>query len=75
MKTQTQENTKPMLHAEQLEQLMDNYGLPRLLAEMADIAYGKAEHVQSNWQDKTLAAQWTRCGAKLASLGHNLPRL
>jgi len=67
--------TKPFLHSEHLEQLIDAYGLPRLLAEMADIAYGKAEHVQSNWQDERLAKAWTKVGMELAALGHNTPRL
>ena len=68
-------NTKPMLHAEHLEQLIDAYGLPRLLAEMAGIAYGKAEHCQVNWQDTPLSKQWAEIGKELAKLGHTIPRL
>lgn len=68
-------DTKPMLHTDHLEQLIDCYGLPRLLAELAEIAYAKAEHVQTNWQDTALASQWTSIGGKLAKLGHNIPRL
>lgn len=60
--------TKPMLHAEHLEQLIDSYGLPRLLGTLSDIAYLKAEHIQNNWQDNTLSKQWVRIGDKLAKL-------
>lgn len=66
---------KTLLSTDHLEQLIDNYGLPRLLSELAEIAFSKADHVQSNWQDKSLALQWTRCGNKLTRLGHELPRL
>lgn len=64
-----------MLHAEHLEQLIDSYGLPRILETLADIAYAKAEHVQSNWQDKNLAKGWTNIGNQLAKLGNHIPRL
>lgn len=64
-----------MLHAEHLEQLIDCYGLPRLLAELSTIAYAKAEHLQTNWQDNILSKAWVRAGDRLAKLGHELPRL
>lgn len=67
--------TKPMLHTEHLEQLIDCYGMPRMLSELAAIAYAKAEHVESNWQDANLAEAWTAIGNKLAKLGHSIPRL
>lgn len=66
---------KPMLHSEHLEQLMDSYGLPRLLHELAQIAYAKADHVQTNWQDKQLAQAWTRIGDRLGKFAHETPRL
>lgn len=72
---QSTDSMKPMLHAEHLEQLIDSYGLPRLLAELAIIADAKADHVQHNWQDHALASQWAKIGQKLAKLGHETPRL
>lgn len=65
---QSAETIKPMLHAEHLEQLIDAYGLPRLPATFAEIAHAKAEHVQTNWQDKQLAGQWTIAAQKLERL-------
>lgn len=68
-------DSKPILHTEHLEQLIDAYGLPRILAELGAIAYAKAEHIQTNWQDRTLSRQWSRLGDKLTQLGHEMPRL
>lgn len=43
---------------EQLEQLVDRFGLGMILDELAIICDEKAEHVQSNWQDGHLAKVW-----------------
>ena len=50
-----------------LELLADQIGLANLLDQLADICAEKAEHVANNWQDATLAAEWRRAGAVLAT--------
>lgn len=56
---------KPMLHAEHIEQLIDAYGVARLLETIADICGQKAEHIESNWQDALLSKQWEKAGFKI----------
>ena len=60
---------------EQPELLIDSHGMPYLLAAFAEIAHSKSEHVQTNWQDKQLAAAWTRISRNLSKLGCKTPRL
>jgi hypothetical protein len=41
-----------------LEAILDRVGNARLVDALSRIASEKAEHVQTNWQDKTLARTW-----------------
>lgn len=41
-----------------LESIVDRFGMGPVLAELAVIAYAKAEHVQSQWHDAELAKRW-----------------
>lgn len=66
---------KPMLHKDQLESLIDSYGLPVLLETLGQIAGEKAGHVAENWQDRALARAWDHCATKLYTLSAKLPRL
>lgn len=50
---------------EDLEALVDQHGLRGVLVALADIARLKADHVQTNWQDKGLAAAWNRAGSAI----------
>lgn len=45
--------------AEQLEAMIDSIGLAKLLDTIAIVCLEKSEHVLTNWQDKTLAKQWS----------------
>lgn len=48
----------------QLEMLVDATSLQGVLMALSEICDEKAEHVQTNWQDRGLARQWaTACGA------------
>ena len=53
---------------ETLERLIDAYTLPRVLEALAAICGDKAEHAQTNWQDRVLARAWRLAGEKLDSL-------
>lgn len=33
----------------QLEAIIDHFGIASLTAQLSDIAYEKAEHIRSNW--------------------------
>lgn len=46
-----------------LEQLVDRYGLATVLECLAQMCYGKAEHLESNWQES--GKSWEQAGAVL----------
>ena len=43
-----------------LESLVDRFGMSRLLDALADLAICKGEHLRANWQDKESAKVWER---------------
>jgi len=50
-------------HSQQLERLVDLYGLSSVVQELHNICNAKALHVEENWQDDGLAKLWSRAGA------------
>lgn len=56
------ENSEAMV---QLEAMVDATSLADVLAALATIACGKAEHLRSNWQDKVSARVWNRAAGKI----------
>jgi hypothetical protein len=42
----------------EVELLVDRLGLYELLTLVADVAYAKADHLASAWQDHAAARQW-----------------
>ena len=67
------------LHQQQkddLESLIDVYGLDMLAAALADICIEKAVHVRTNWQDAALGRIWERAAKaaqKLQDAAAELP--
>jgi hypothetical protein len=53
---------------EQLERLIDQTSLSAVLDALQTICDGKAEHLQSNWQDAGAAKNWTRAGGSIYTL-------
>ena len=49
-----------------LETFIDQHSLAVVLDALADIAYAKADHVQTNWQDDVLESAWIAVGGKLS---------
>jgi hypothetical protein len=48
----------------ELEALIDRRGIEDVLIAVSEICDAKSEHIQTNWQDATLALRWaTLCGA------------
>ena len=51
-----------------LEQIVDAEGMGTILETLAQICFEKSEHIATNYDDKTLAAQWKKDGGKLMKL-------
>jgi hypothetical protein len=62
-------------YKDQLEQAIDHHGLPALLATLAEIANEKADHIESNWQDKPLARCWRTASAKIEGTSEAVARM
>lgn len=44
----------------ELENVIDHYGMARVLEMCAEIAVEKAMHIRSNWQDEKTAKCWDK---------------
>ena len=51
------------MNEQDVKSYIDQHGMVHLLEMIVKIAHEKAEHVQVNWQDRTMASAWRR-GAK-----------
>jgi hypothetical protein len=47
---------------DQIEALIDRYGMSKFLFAVSEICYEKAQHVAVNWQCTTLAKEWCKDG-------------
>jgi hypothetical protein len=54
--------------AETLEALIDTNSVCYVLNEIVQIAYGKTEHIRSNWGDANLAQEWEALARNLDAL-------
>jgi hypothetical protein len=59
---------KTAAQREAIEKLIDEMGLHNFLSETAIVCCEKAEHIRSNWQDKSLAKAWERFGTRIGRL-------
>jgi len=50
-----------------LESLIDSSSLADVLDSLAEIAHAKAQHIQENWQDISLARTWNNVGKRIES--------
>jgi len=50
---------------EKLEAIIDTFGLFTVLEAISDICGDKAEHIELNWQDVTLAQTWDKAAAAI----------
>jgi hypothetical protein len=48
-----------------LEGLVDKFGLQNVLNGLACICSGKADHIESNWQDKRFAKHWEKAAVHI----------
>lgn len=51
-----------------LEGLIDSTTLASVVEALSEIAYAKAEHLESNWQDANAAREWRIAGEVLIKL-------
>jgi hypothetical protein len=51
-----------------LEGLVDRTSLAEVLFALGEICFGKAEHLETNWQDRNAAKAWERAGKRLDSV-------
>jgi hypothetical protein len=58
----------PIASLDELEELIDRYGLPNVVQALADVCFEKAAHIMESYSDKPLAEAWERDGERLARL-------
>jgi hypothetical protein len=51
--------------AAELEATVDRHGMASVLESLAVLATLKAEHVETNWQDRELARSWKRVASRI----------
>lgn len=70
-------NSRVFGHAEseQLESLVDRYGIARILQHLADIAMEKSDHIAQTWQDRGLAMAWSRVSNRIATCAEKVDGL
>jgi hypothetical protein len=59
---------------DQLESLIDKFGIHAVADCMIDICSAKAEHLQVNWQDEKSANRWRRRASMFTKLWADLVR-
>jgi hypothetical protein len=48
-----------------VEELVDATSLHAVLRALAETAFAKADHLESNWQDSATARVWSRLGKRI----------
>jgi hypothetical protein len=52
----------------ELEALIDRYGMSQVLLGIAAVCYEKEDHLRTNWQDTTTARAWHSDGVAVENL-------
>lgn len=60
------------LDADRLERFIDESSLREVVDTLVTICYEKAEHISSDWQDDSLAREWTKVGKLLDGVATKL---
>lgn len=58
--------------AADLERMVDMYGLRGVLDALSSIAFEKAEHVRTNWDDESLAREWEMKASKVGLVADSM---
>jgi len=59
------DSEKETKYAQDLEKMIDDRGLSKLLGDIAQICCEKSDHIAVNWQDYDLAELWGENGTKI----------
>jgi hypothetical protein len=51
-----------------LEQMIDAKGIPAVLHALAMVCHEKSDHVDTTWQDRSLARLWTKSAQRFERL-------
>ena len=55
--------------SETVEAYIDRFSLAELLQIVGEICAAKADHIETNWQDRDTAREWTRAAAVVFRAG------
>lgn len=67
--------SRPNSAAEELEQLIDTYGLLHVMTGLSLVCSEKAEHLCTNWQDTAAAKPWLKASAAIEAVAHKISPL
>jgi hypothetical protein len=59
---------------DQLETIIDDNGIVATLAFLAEICSEKADHIGTNYNDKTLEKMWARYSVQISALAERIRR-
>ncbi len=62
---------KLLVNTHKLEELIDSIGVGSVLEAISEICEEKAEHIESNWQDRVLAKLWQKVGKRIGALSRS----
>lgn len=57
----------------EIEEIIDHTSLSEVLGMLSSICYGKADHLQTNWQDYAAAKEWQKAARIIDSAQAKLP--
>ena len=55
---------------EMVETAIDSQGIVAVLTALVNICHEKAAHIESNWQDRNLAREWTTSAKRIDKAMH-----
>lgn len=65
--------SKDKVVVDQLEDLIDNFGIDEILSSIQEVCWLKEHYLLSNWQDKQTASIWKAIGKSLSkAIKHSL---
>jgi hypothetical protein len=59
----------------QIEEMIDVYGLYKVVEAIERTCHAKSEHLASNWQDHVAAKNWTKAATVFDRAGTNLLKI
>jgi hypothetical protein len=63
------------MNADDLEKLIDQTSVAKVIEMVSGIAGLKADHIAENWQDYPLAKRWQRVANKLDTVSASIRKL